>query len=299
MNKLKQMQTFVSVVDCGSFVAATEITGLSKTAVSRMVSELEQRIGSRLLNRTTRMLSLTDDGRRFYARAKDLLAQVDEFEAEITASTADAYGSLRVNAPLTFGLLHLAPVWAEYSSRHPRVSLDVSLDDRFVDLAEEGYDLGIRINNQLSPSLVSRKLASTRVVLCASPAYVKEHGAPKHPSDLTQHHVIGYSNQSSGNEWEFNGRDGPARVMVRPRFQANNGDTCRIAALNHQGIILQPDFIVGSDIKNGKLVELMPSYRARDIGIHAVYTSRKFLPAKVRLMIDFLIEHFRDPSWKL
>ena len=299
MDRLQEMTSFVAVVDAGSFVGAADASGLSKAALSRHVALLEQRLGVRLLNRTTRRLSLTDDGLRFHARAKDLLATLSEIESEASSSTTEAAGLLRINAPLTFGILHLAPLWGRFAQRHPKVSLDISLNDRVVDLVEEGYDLAVRITNLPSSQLVSRTLASTRMVACASPRYLQEHGVPTHPRELAQHRIVAYSYWATRDEWTFTGPDGDVSVRTRPFMHSNNGDTCRMAALDHQGIILQPDFLVGTDLATGDLVEVMPQFRSLEIGIHAVYASRKHLPGKTRQMVDFLVESFRVPSWRL
>jgi DNA-binding transcriptional LysR family regulator len=172
------------------------------------------------------------------------------------------------------------------------------LSDRAVDLVEEGYDLAVRIATSPGSNVVSRKLASTRVVLCASPPYLKTHGAPRHPRDLADHTIISYTYWSGGDEWAFDGPQGAVSVKVRSRIHANNGDTCRTAALAHQGIILQPDFLIGEDLRAGTLVELLPQFRSVDLGIHAVYPTRKHLPLKLRRLIDFLVAAFRSPSWQ-
>jgi DNA-binding transcriptional LysR family regulator len=297
VNKLQHMASFVAVVDAGSFVRAAEASDQSKAAISRHVGELEQRLGVRLLHRTTRRLSLTAEGQAFHARCKELLASLDEAESEITSHLGQPSGLLRVNAPLTFGVLHLAPLWGRFADLYPKVSLDVTLGDRVVDLIDEGYDLVIRITSMTGSMLVSRKLAATRMVLCASPAYLKKHGTPLHPNDLASHRAISYTYWNTGDQWEFTGPHGPARVTVKGSIHTNNGDTCRVAALEHQGIILQPSFLVGGDLRRGSLVELMPQYRSVELGIHAVYPTRKFLPLKVRTLIDFLAEEFRDPTW--
>lgn len=291
------MASFIAVVDAGSFVAAAEATATSKAAVSRHVADLEQRLGVRLLHRTTRRLSLTDDGQRFYSRAKELLSALDEFESEMSSRTGEASGLLRINAPLTFGVLHLAPLWGRFSALHPKVTLEVTLNDRMVDLVEDGFDLAIRITSLPSSQLVSRRLATTRIVLCASPAYLASHGTPTHPRELAQHRIIGYSYWAGRDEWSFNGPDGTVHVHTMPWIRTNNGDTCRAAALEGQGIILQPDFIVGGDLARGNLVELMPEYRSMESGIHAVWPSRKHLPMKLRRLIDFLVAEFENPVW--
>ena len=291
------MTSFVAVVDAGSFVAAADATGQSKAAVSRHVGDLEQRLSTRLLQRTTRRLSLTPEGQAFYARCKELLAAIDEAESELLSSRSEPAGLIRINAALTFGVLQLAPLWGRFCEENPRITLDVTLTDRIVDLVEEGYDIAIRISSLPSSTLVSRKLASSRMRLCASNTYLKKHGVPERPSDLATHRMISYSYLATQDEWHFTGPNGTESARINARIHTNSGDTCRRAALDHQGIVLQPDFLVGDDLKSGMLTELMPDYRAIEYGIYAVYPSRKFLPLKIRRLVDYLVESFRDPPW--
>jgi DNA-binding transcriptional LysR family regulator len=297
MDKFLQMRTYVHVVDAGSFIGATVSLDMSKAAVSRHVGDLEARLGVRLLNRTTRRLSLTEDGEVFYLRCKELLNELSSAEAEITSRTGEAVGLIKVSAPVSFGILHLADAWAAFSERHPNVTFDVTLSDRVSDLVEEGYDLAVRITKLESSSLIARKLSSTRVVLCASPEYLARAGTPQHPQELSSHAVIAYSYWAARDEWGFDGPEGHVTVMTHPKLRTNNGDTCRAAALHHQGIILQPTFIVGEDLAAGRLIEICPDYRSIDIGIYAVYGSRKHVAPKVRLLIDFLVERFSTPHW--
>ncbi len=297
MSKIQQMSSFVAVVDAGSFIGAAAATGASKAAISRHVGELEQRLGVRLLHRTTRRLSLTEEGRMFFESAKELLESIEEAESLVTLRAGEAHGTVRVNAPVTFGALQLAPLWGPFAEANPKVSLDITLSDRVVDLVDEGYDLAIRITAIPDSTLVTRKLASTRIVLCASPAYLQTRGVPAHPHDLAQHAVISYTYWSTRDEWHFSGPEGPVSVRINPRIHTNNGDTCRRAALAHQGLILQPDFIVGEDLRRGDLVEVMPAYRSIEVGIYAVYPSRKNLPLKTRRLIDHLSNALREPSW--
>jgi DNA-binding transcriptional LysR family regulator len=297
MDKFQEMKVFAAVVEAGSFTGAAHVLDMSKAAVSRYVSELEDRLGVRLLHRTTRKLSPTTEGDIFYARCRELLDNLDEAEAEITSRTGEASGLLKVNVPVTFGLMHLAPLWPVFLARHPKLALDITLSDRVVDLVEEGFDLSVRIGQLAASSLISRKLASTRMVLCASPGYLQSRGEPAHPHELLQHDVISYSLFSAGENWSFTGPDGEVTVKVAPRVRTNSGDTCRAAALQHQGIILQPTFIVGADLSKAALREIMPGYRSIELGIYAVYPSRKFVSPKVRLLIDFLVEAFADPAW--
>jgi DNA-binding transcriptional LysR family regulator len=297
MDKYLEIKTFAAVVDAGSFVGAADVLGMSKPAISRYVGELEARLGVRLLQRTTRRLSLTEEGDVFHARCKDILASMDEAEAEITARTGHASGRLKINAPVTFGIQHLAPLWGEFTAQHPQVNLEIDLSDRMVELVDEGYDLAIRIASLPSSTLVSRKLASTRLVLCASPRYLKQAGTPQHPHELSTHAVISYSYWSSGDTWNFTGPEGPVSVSTHSRIHTNNGDTCLGAALAHQGIVLQPSFIVGGALATAQLVELMPAYQALSLGIYAVYPTRRHISPKVRLMVDFLVERFKKPRW--
>jgi DNA-binding transcriptional LysR family regulator len=294
MDRFLEMQTFTCVVEAGSVVGAADALGVSKAAVSRHVNELESRLGVRLLHRTTRRLSLTSEGEVFLARCRELLSSLNEAEAEITASSDTARGLLRVNVPVTFGIRRLAPLWGEFRERHSQVRLDITLADRLVDLVEEGYDLAIRIGALDSSSLVSRRLTVTRLILCAAPEYLASHGTPEHPDELQDHAVIGYSYFSSGDAWQLEGPEGPVIASTRPCIHSNNGDTCRGAALAGQGIILQPDFLVGDDIAAGTLVELMPEYRAAELGVYAIYPSRRHIAPKIRALIAFLSEHFAD-----
>jgi len=297
MDRFLEMKTLVAVVDAGSFIGAAEPLGMSKAAVSRHVSDLENRLGVRLLQRTTRRLSLTDEGQAFYARSKDALALVDEAETEIRSRSSEASGVVRVNAPQTFGVLHLAPLWGGFMDANPRVSLEVTLSDRLVDVVDEGFDLAIRIATLPNSTLVSKKLASTRVMLCAAPAYLERVGTPSHPADLALHQVIAYSYWAGRDEWTFTGPDGVVSVKTRARLYANNGDTCLAAALSGQGIILQPSFLVAEDVRAGRLVELMPEYRSIELGIYAVYPTRKQLALKVRRLIDYLADNLKEPAW--
>lgn len=296
MDRFQELRAFAAVVDAGSFVRAADELGISKAAISRQVADLEARLGVRLLHRTTRRLSLTGEGERFHARAKDLLGSLEEMESEVAARRGRAVGILKVTAPVSFGLLHLAPLWPGFMAKHPQVRLEVILADRFIDLVEEGVDVAVRIAQLESSSLVSRQLSSTRLVLCASPRYLKKHGRPRHPSELSQHAVIAYSLLSVGDDWQFTGPEGPVHVRVHPRMRTNSGDTCRAAALGHEGIVLEPKFMLAGDLAAGTLVELMPEYRAMEYGIYAVYPSRKFVAPKVRALIDYLADALRKTA---
>ncbi|MEN3277222.1 MAG: hypothetical protein V7631_3012 [Massilia sp.] len=298
MDRFLEMKVFAAVVEAGSFTAAADGLDMSKAAVSRYVAELEERLGVRLLHRTTRRLSPTTEGEIFHARCRELLGNLEEAEAEVGSRSGEASGLLKLNVPVTFGLMHLAHLWPALLARHPKLALDITLSDRVVDLVEEGFDAAVRIGQLAPSSLISRKLASTRLVLCASPAYVRARGEPAHPDELLRHDVISYSLFASGENWRFSGPAGESTVRVVPRMRTNSGDTCRAAALQGQGIILQPSFIVGADLAQGTLREIMPGYRASELGIHAVYPSRKFVSPKLRLLVDFLADAFAEPGWE-
>ncbi len=288
MDKFQEMRVFTAVVDAASFVAAGDALGMSKAAVSRYVSELEQRLGVRLMHRTTRKLSLTPEGEVFLARCRDILSSIEASEAEISTRRVTASGLLKLSVPVSFGIRHLAPLWSEFLDQHPQVTLDVQLSDRVIDLVDEGFDLGVRIAHLPDSSLISRRLASTRLVLCASPSYLKRRGTPQHPAELIQHDVLSYSLMSMGDLWQFMGPQGAVSVKVRPRMWSNNGDTCIAAALQGAGIQLQPTFLIEQHLSSGKLVEILPQFRSVELDIYAVYPSRKFVLPKVRAMVEFL-----------
>lgn len=297
MNRFLEMEIFLAVVDAGSFVAAAERLQLSKAALSRHLAALEERLGVRLLNRTTRRLSLTDEGGLFYGRARDILAATEQAEAEAGRHRLEPRGRLRINAPVSFGILHLAPLWQAFAEACPKVELAIDLNDRLVDLVEEGYDLAVRIADLKSSSLIGRRLATTRMRLCAAPAYLKAQGTPDRPEDLARHRLIGYSNLATRDEWLLHGPGGPVRVATRPVLRSNNGDTCRMLALRGGGILLQPSFMLHQDLASGRLIELLPSYRGVEFGVYAVYPSRQQLSPKVGRLVAFLAQAFAQVDW--
>jgi DNA-binding transcriptional LysR family regulator len=240
---------------------------------------------------------MTPEGEVFYSRCKALLELLDDAESELTAKSLEAKGTVKINVPVTFGNMHLAPLWGAFMERHPQVQLEVVLSDRVVDLVDEGFDLAIRIARLPSSTLVSRKLASTRMVLCATPRYLQTHGTPQTPADLSAHKVLAYTYLATKDEWEFTGPQGALSVKTRPVMYSNSGDTCRAVALSHQGVILQPTFLIGNDLTAGTLVEVMPQYRSLELGVYAVYPSRKHMLPKARLLIDYLADAFRAPGW--
>lgn len=297
MNKTLEMQIFVAIVETGSFINAADKLSLSKSAISRFLNTLEQRLGVRLLQRTTRKVTLTNEGNLFYQRAKDILALIEESESALHPHQSEPSGLIRINVPVSFGIHHLAPLWAEFQSRYPKIELNVTLNDKIVNLLDDGFDLAVRIAHLPNSSLISKKLASTRIVLCASPAYLAKYGAPTHPSELTQHRLISYSHRGIENERTFHGPDGATTVRYQASFNTNNGDTCRAIALQDGGIILQPTFLIQHDLLQGSLVEILPEYHYTTLDIYAIYPSKRFLPLRVRCLIDFLAEALAKPSW--
>jgi DNA-binding transcriptional LysR family regulator len=298
MDRALEMQVFCTVVEKGSFIAAVEPLEMSKAAVSRYVNALESRLGVRLLHRTTRRLSLTEEGRDFYQQAREILALMEVAENAAASGSDEPVGVLRVNAPLSFGVQHLAPLWAGFMAAYPKIELDISLNDRVVDLVEEGFDVAVRIARMESSSLIGRRLASTRMRMCAAPAYLSRHAPLLTPDDLVAHHVIAYSNFASRNEWSFTGPNGEvSTVQTRATVRCNNGDTCRAIGLSGGGILLQPSFMLYEDLRRGDLEEILPQYRSVELGIYAVYPSRKHLAPKVRALINFLAERFEGVNW--
>jgi len=297
LNKLREIECFVAVAELGSFVKAADALGISKAAVSRTVLELEARLGSRLMQRTTRRLSLTEAGTLYLERCKQIVAALEEADDLLSAGAANPTGLLRINAPLTFGVLHLAPLWPMFLERHPGVALDITLSDRIVDIIDEGYDMAIRIARLSDSTLVHRKLTTTNLQVCASPAYLEKHGTPMHPHELAQHQAICYSYNASKDDWQFTGPEGPVNVKVNSRMHVNNGDSCVEAALGGIGVTRQPTFMIDRHLRSGQLVPILTDYTSPELGIYAVYPSRAHLPAKVRAMLDFLSEAFQQVHW--
>jgi len=298
MDRFKEIEAFVTVVEAGSFVAAGDALHVSKAAVSRAVLELEKRLGARLLQRTTRRLSITEAGRAYYDRCKQIMAELDEADSAVGAVTGNAVGKLRINAPVSFGIRHLSPLWGRFMQRYPQVELEIELSDRIVDVVDEGFDAVVRISRLVDSTLVHRKLATTQIMAVASPGYIEAHGLPRHPADLEGHATIGYEYSASGDVWRFeNEAAGVVEITTRPKARANNGDTCRSMALDGVGIAMEPDFLVAHDLADGRLVQLFPQFTCREIGIYVVYPSRKHLSVKVRALVDFLAEAFETPPW--
>ncbi len=298
MDRLTAMETFLRVVERGGFTAAAEDVGLSRAMVSKHIQDLEEHLGARLLNRTTRRVSLTEIGRVYYERCVQIVAEISETEDAVGELQARPRGRLRVNAPVSFGALHLAASLADYMAAFPEVVVELTLNDRMVDLVEDGFDLAIRIGRLADSSLIARRLAPCRMVVCAAPPYLDTRGMPLHPDDLAGHNCLGYPYGQSRDEWPFEGPDGPVSVPVRGTLQANNGDVLRVAALRGAGIVLIPTFIVGPDVAAGLLRCVLPGYKVPELAIHAVYPHSRHLSPKVRSFVDFLVPRYGDrPEW--
>jgi DNA-binding transcriptional LysR family regulator len=292
MSQIEDMRVFVAVAEQNGFAAAAETLGMSTPGVSRHVARLEAGLGVRLFNRTTRRVSLTTTGAAYYQRCLILLADFDELESSIREQGLMPTGTLRVNAPVSFGITKLAPVLAGFRLQFPDVRLDLTLTDRLTDMVEEGYDLAIRITRQPGPALIARKLAETRLLLCASPAYLERQGVPSVPADLVAHECLSYTYWGDGDNWRLSGPDGEVAIPITGGVQANNGDLLVQAARDGLGIVLQPDFLVAPDLSSGCLVEVLPDYNVARAGIYAVYASRNHLAPKVRAFIDYLVDAF-------
>ncbi|KGM34068.1 LysR family transcriptional regulator [Inquilinus limosus] len=294
------MIVFAQVVDSRSFSAAAARLGLSKSAVSKQIAKLEDRLGARLLNRTTRTLSPTDAGQDFYERCLRVAREVEEAERAITHLSAEPRGLLRLNAPASFGREYLAPLVPEMLARWPELRIEVLFEDRFVDVVAEGFDLVIRITRLQDSSLVARRIASCRRLLCAAPSYLARRGVPRTPADLLQHDCMLYSYATDQNEWEFVGPDGRLEtVRVDGRLRANNAEVTLAALRAGAGLALSPDFIVGPDIAAGRLVPLLTGYENPFGAIYAVWPHNRNLAPKVRAVVDFLVERFAaEPIWE-
>jgi DNA-binding transcriptional LysR family regulator len=293
MDRFAAMSVFAKVVELGSFARAADRLDLSTSAVSRQVADLESHLHTRLLNRTTRKLSLTEGGHAFYERCVQVLADLEEAEQAAAQTSLVPRGTIKLTCGHSFGLLHLAPAMAEYLARNPEVKFDVSLSDRVVDLVEEGFDLGVRIGALGPANLIARKLGETRLIACASRDYLKKHGTPKTPEDLAHHNCVTYDYVPDRTLWRFRDPDGHERaVTVSGNVHANNGDLLTRAAVNGIGIVFEPEFIVGAALAAKKLVRLLEGFEPAPLGIYAVYASRKHLSAKVRSFVDFLAERF-------
>lgn len=289
MDIVAGMKVFVAVVDAGSFAAAAQRLDMSRAMASKYVAALEDHLGTRLLNRTTRRLSLTEAGTAFHERSVQILADIAEAEQVAGHMAAEPRGTLRVTMPLAYGLHRLGPVIAAYASRYPGVKLDLSLSDRKIDLIEEAYDVAIRIGRLPESGLIARKLGEVQGVIVGSPDYLQRFGIPQTPRDLANHVCLGYSLANSSDEWQLQrGSEKSIGVRVAGQIRADNGDILRLIALAGSGLIFQPWFIIEEDVRAGRLVRVLPDYASPKLGIYALYPSRRHLSAKVRTFVDFV-----------
>jgi DNA-binding transcriptional LysR family regulator len=291
------MATFVKVVESGGFSAAARALGISPSMVTTHVRALEERLAVRLLNRSTRKVSLTEAGHAYYERCLQILTDVEEAERIAEALQSTPRGTLRLNTSVAIPPF-LAPVIAEFVSLYPEVSVNLAMTDRMIDLVEEGFDLAVRNMSVPDSSLIARCVATYRLVVCGSPGYLAAHGSPREPADLVHHNCLIYSHSAWGSEWRFAGPDGEQSVAVAGNLQANSDNALRLAAVHGQGLALAPSFLLIDEIKSGRLVPVLTEFLQTDHAINAIYPHRRHLSAKVRSFIDLLARRFRDdPAW--
>jgi len=301
MDRLNGMRAFAKVVESNGFAAAARAMGVSRSVVNKAVINLESELGAQLLVRSTRRVTPTDTGLAFSDRCVQILGDVDEAFLAVSELQETPKGRLRLNAPMSFGTRHLAPVIAEYMGQHPDIVVELVLNDRFIDPIEEGYDLTLRIADDDYPSsLIGRPIVAAHRVLCASPDYLDRVGEPQTPADLTEHNCLQYGYTGSASQWVLDGPDGEQAYPIRCRLWSNNGDVLKSAAQAGQGIALLPTFIVGEQLQTGELRTLLPDFEATSLIVSALYPRHRHLSAKVRLFVELLCERFGDrPYWDL
>jgi DNA-binding transcriptional LysR family regulator len=293
MDRFEDMRIFAKVVESGSFSGAATRLHLSAGSVSEHVKALEERLGTQLLRRTTRKLSLTETGRAFYERATRILADLDEAERAASDLQAEPRGELRVNATPAFGMLELAPAIAEFTAQYPAVSVELMLTDRMVDLIDEGFDLAVRVEPIPDSSLIARQLGPVRLVICAAPEYLARHGTPRTPADLAGHNCLTVTGPSEFRKWRLVGPDGePLEVSPKGSLSSNSACVLTCAARAGQGLVCLPTFIVGEALRTGRLVTVLDDYVAQPFTLRALYPPNRHLSAKVRRFVDFLAERF-------
>jgi len=301
MGSLSDIAVFVRVVECGSFTAAAERLDISKSVVSKYVTRLEDQLGARLLNRTTRRLSLTEVGRVFYERSRVGLADIEDAQAEVSRLQSEPRGTLRINAPMSFGILHIAPALPEFQELYPDVTVDMNLDDRKVDVIGGGFDVSVRISELPDSSLVARRLGPCRHAIVAAPAYLERCGTPRTPEELLDHNIITYRYQESSLEWHFQSPDNKTTsvtVSGSMKMKMNNSLALREALLEGAGITRTPTFVVGKDIQEGRLVPVLRDYEIFEVTIFLVYPQRRHLSPKVRAFVDFMAKRITEtPYW--
>ncbi len=293
MSQLEDMRILAETVEAGSFTAAADRLGLSKQFVSKRIAALEKRLGARLLVRSTRRLRVTDLGLAYLERAQRILQEVDAAEQLVASQTATPRGVLRLSAPMTFSTLHLGPLIPAFMQRHPDVSLELELNDRAVDLIGEGYDMAVRIGTLADSSLVARRITAAQLITCASPGYLRQHGVPSSPEQLGAHACLVYGHALRG-EWAFRVSERTRRISVDGPMRSNNGEMLRDAAIAGLGLVNLPDFIVASALADGRLVEVLETFRPEGFTVHAVYPQHRESSLLVRLFSDFLVERFRE-----
>ena len=301
MDNTSEMGVFVRVVEAGNFSAAARELRLTPSAVSKLIGRLEERLGARLLNRTTRRVSLTEEGRTFYQRCTPILAAIDEAERAVTELHGVPRGLLKVNASTAFGQYHIEPLIPDFLARYPDLRIQLTLSESLVNLVEEEVDVAIRIIAQLpDSSLIARKLGSARRMVVASPAYLERHGVPRTPGDLKDHNCLRLSTATHFNQWEFKGPDGPRRIEVGGNFEVNNATGLHNAALVGLGLIRAADFVVAADVQSGRLVPVLADYETHiETNIYAVYPHNRHLSPKVRAFVDMLVDAFLPvPPWE-
>ena len=292
MDTLDGMKTFVAVAEAGSFTAAADRLVISKKLVSKYVGQLEQQLGVRLIYRTTRRLSLTHEGQRYYDDVTRILDEIDALESDLKNESAALAGVLRISAASTFGEIYILPLLRKFSRLHPKVTFDLRLSDDYIDITEGGFDLAIRIGELENSSLIARKLAVTTLWVVASQAYIDTHGAPETPKDLVKHDCIRDTNIRGGDNWVFVRDQLPQTVAVAGRFKVNSARSARDLALAGEGIALCPDYIVARDVTEGTMKQLLCGSDRPPIPIQAVFPNAKYIPVRVRAFIDFLSEEF-------
>ena len=296
--RAEEMTVFVRAVELGGFSAAARALGLTPSAVSKSISRLEDRLGVRLLNRTTRSLTTTPEGETFLERSRRILADIDEAEQEITRFRTAPRGLLRLHVSVAFGLHQLPPVLPEFLQRYPEVQLDITMADREPDFAEEGIDVAVRSGEVTDESLIARRICLMERVVCAAPSYLKRHGTPRTPDDLATHNCILVSSHAPF--WPFDAPDGPRNVKVGGTISANNAETAVQLAILGLGIVRLGDILVGEPLRQKKLVPLLvKAHHVEPVPIHATYLPGRHRSPKVAAMVDFLLEHFRDAPWRL
>ncbi len=296
MDSLAAMQVFVRVVETGSFSAAAREAKSTQPTISRLVAQLEDHLGARLFQRTTRQVTVTDEGRQFYDHARRALEAVAEAESAVGRRHAEPEGIVRLAAPVVFSRLHLLPRLPRLLARHPKLDVDLVMHDGFTDLIGEGIDLALRVGEIEDPSLVTRRVGITRRVIAAAPSYLERRGRPQHPQDLAEHDCIVYTRLASGNIWHFDGPEGPLAIQARGRVQVNNSEGVREAVLMGLGIGVMPIWLFRDEIEQGLVTLLLKDYEPKRLPMNLVYPSRRFVSPRVRAVIEFLAEELRlDP----